>query len=143
MLPRSSNRTRTSLPPLVGRLHELATTSPVPTAPASQMWGQPPRLAGQALIQSPRTTVLSPLGQHRKSAVYVSKSWLRQDGSRTALMRWLYLDALRFSGRPVVVLDEAAAVEPFDFSTVNDVTIDPLALGSATSSSPNAGTGKW
>lgn len=143
MLPRSSNRTRTSRPPLVGRLHELATTRPVSAAPASQMWWQPPRLAGQALISSPQTTVLSPFGQQRKSAVSVSKSWLRQDGSRTALMRWLYMDALRFSGRPVVVLDEAAAVEPFDFSTVNDVTIDPLAWGSALSSSPHHGTGEW
>lgn len=142
MLPRSSNRTRTSRPPLVGRLHEMATTR-VPTAPASQIWWQPPRLAGQALIQSPQTTVLSPLGQHRKSAVSVSNSWLRQDGSKTALMRWLYMDALRFSGRPVVVLDEAAAFEPFDFSTVSDVTINPLALGSATSSSPHNGTGEW
>ncbi|MEV5003889.1 hypothetical protein [Nocardioides sp. LML1-1-1.1] len=142
MLPRSSNRTRTSQPPLVGRLHELATTRPVSTAPASQMWGQPPRLAGQALIQSPQMAMLGQLGRGQ-SAVCVSKSWLRQDGSKTALMRWLYMDALRFSGRPVVVLDEAAAVEPFDFSTVNDVTLDPLALGSATSSSPNDGTEKW
>ena len=141
MLPRSSSRTRTSRPPLVGRLHELATTR-VPTAPASQMWWQPPRLAGQALIQSPQMAMLGQLGRGQ-SAVCVSKSWLRQDGSKTALMRWLYMDALRFSGRPVVVLDEAAAVEPVDCSTGSDVTINPLALGSATSSSLHHGAGEW
>lgn len=144
MLPRSSNRPRPARPPLVGRLHELATTRPVANVPASQMGlRQPPVLAGQSLIKSPQMTVLSPLGQHRKSAVCVSKGWLRQDGSGTALMRWLYMDALRFSGRPVFVLDEAAAVEPFNFSAVADVTIDPLALGSATSSAPHNRTGEW
>lgn len=137
MSTRSRNRSNpgAARPPLVGRLHELATTRPVTTR-VRQGWWKPRRVAGEALICNPQAAVVGSLGRG-KSLGSPGR------GSRAALMRWLYLDALRFTGRPVVVLDEAACVEPIDLSSVTGVAIDPLAFGPLPSSSPTDRPGEW
>jgi hypothetical protein len=140
MSTRSRNRSnpRAVPPPLVGRLHELATTRPVTTPVERKGWWQQPGLAGEGLIRNPQVAVFGSLGRGR-SSVRVPSSWLRQGGSQTALMRRLYLDALRFSGRPVIVFDEAASVEPFDLSSVTD----PLSFVSLQPSPATDPSGEW
>jgi hypothetical protein len=143
MSTRSRNRSnpRTVRPPIGGRPHELATTRPVTTPANERGWWQQPGRAGEGLIRNPQVVVFGSLGRG-KSAVRAPRSWLRQDGSKTALMRWRLLDALRFSGRPVVV-DEEASVGPFDFSSVADVGIDPLSFGPPSPSSSIDPSGEW
>jgi hypothetical protein len=143
MSTRSRNRSnpRAVRPPLGGRLHELATTRRVTTPANERGWSRQPGRAGEGLIRNPQVAVFGSLGRG-KSAVRTPRSWLGQDGSKAALMRWLYLDALRFSGRPVVV-DEAASVEAFSFSSVADVEIDPLSFGPPSPSSSTDPSGEW
>jgi hypothetical protein len=137
MSTRSRNRSNPKAvrPPLVGRLHELATTRRVSTRVDPGVWWEQQRLAGECLIHKPQAAVFGALGR--------GQSFRRPGrGGKTALMRMLYLAAMRRSDRPVVVLDEAAAVEPFDFSSVTDVVIDPLRFGPLRSASSNR-SGEW
>jgi hypothetical protein len=149
MSTRSRNRSDLSAarPPLVGRLHEIVTTRPVPT-PEPQVPWQPPHLAGQALIQSPQMTVLGQLGR--------GKTYGRPGSvAKAALARWLYVDAMRRTRRPVVVLDQSepyphafvldenAGGERLDLSAYADRVIDPLTFERALSTSPRVTTGEW
>lgn len=132
---RTRSNPEAACPPLVGRLHELATKRPVTTGADPEVWWQQPRLAGVALVCKPQAAVFGALGR--------GKSLGRPGrGSKTALMHWLYLDALRFTGQPVVVFDEAASVEPIDLSSVTDVVIDPLACGPVPSRSSTDAAGE-
>jgi len=145
MSTRPRNRSgRSERTPLVGRLHEMATTRHVP-ATVPPVWWQRPHLAGRALIKSPQMTVLGQLGR--------SMSYGRPGrGAKAALARWLYVDAMRRTRRPVVVLDagrgfkvldEVAGCEPLDMSGSAGKAIDPLTVKHAFSSSPRVTTGEW
>jgi len=121
---------------LVGRLHEMAIARPVAAPPATQGWWQRPHLAGQALIRNPQMVVLGQLGRGKSAAP-------RPLVGKSALARWLYFDALCLTGRPVVVLDEAAACKPLDLSAYADRVIDPLSFGHALSSASGDAAGEW
>jgi hypothetical protein len=105
-------------PPWLGRLDQLATPRPVTTPVAPQRCWKHPRVASESLIRGPQALVFGTLG------------------------------ALGGSTRPVVVvLDEAASVEPIDLSSVTDlatgVVIDPLTFGPLPSSSFPERSGEW
>lgn len=135
MSTRSRNRSNPqAVRPLVGRLHELATTRPVTTPANAKGWWRQPGPAASTMMPSKRAVVFGSLGRG-KSAVRAPSSSLGRDGSKTGLMRWPYLDALRFSGRPVVVFDEAGSVELVDLSSVTETPINPLTFGTPTSGS--------
>jgi hypothetical protein len=106
MSTRSRNRAipRVARPPWIGQLHQLAKTQPATTAVDPQRCREHPRVVGESLIPHPQALVFGTL------------------------------EALRGSTRPVVVvLDEAASVEPTDRSSVTDlatgVVIDSLTFG--------------
>jgi len=131
---RARSARSTPRPPLVGRLHEIAIARPVAAPPATQGSWQRPPLAGQ--VQNPQMVVVGQLGRGNSAEP-------RPLVGKSALARWLYFDALCLTGRQVVVLDEAASVEPFDFSSAPDKRIDPLSFGHALSSSSGDTAGEW
>ncbi|WP_460833969.1 hypothetical protein [Nocardioides hungaricus] len=100
-------------------------TSPVP--PAAPVWWQRAHQVGQALIPDPQMVVVGQLGRGRKSV----------------LARRLYLEAMRRSGPPVMVLDKAPASKPLDLSSVTRRVLDLLAWGPGPSSSSSSSTGEW
>jgi len=100
-------------------------TSPVP--PAAPVRWQRHHQVGQALIPDPQMVVAGQLGRGRKSV----------------LARQLYLETLRRSGRPVMVLDQAPASKPLDLSSVARRVLDPLAWGPGPASSSSETTGEW
>jgi hypothetical protein len=102
------------------------------------VWWQRPHQVGQALIPSPQMVVLGQLGRGKSTAPITHLG-----GSKSALARWLYVEAMRRSARPVVVLDEAAQCEPLDLSAHADRVIDPLTFGHAPSSSSGDTAGEW
>ena len=141
---RSRNRwVRSQQPPLVGRLHEMATTRPAPAPPVSQGWWQCPYEPGQSVIRNPGMFVLGQLGRGKSPALVAGNG-------RGSLARRRYFDALS-SARPVVVLDardgfealdEMAWCERLDLSAY-DTTINPLAFGPVPSSSSGDTAGGW
>lgn len=133
---RTRSARSTPRPPLVGRLHEMAVTRPVPAPPASKRWWQRPHQAGQDLIQYPQMVVLGQLGRGKSASPHPL-------GGKSALARWLYFDALRLSGRRVVVLDEMATCKPLDLSAYADCEIGPLKFGPGDASSSSDTAGEW
>jgi hypothetical protein len=133
MSTRSRNRSnpKAARPPLVGRLHELATTRPVTTPVDKEGWWRQPGLPGEALIHNPQAAVFGALGRGQR--------FRRPGRGKGALVRILYLDALRRSDRPMVDLDEAAAVKPIDLSA----EINPLAFGPPSPPSSTDPSGEW
>ena len=63
--------------------------------------------------------------------------------ARAARPRWPYLDALRFTDRPVVVLDRAAACELLVLATCAGRVSNPLAFGRELASSSGDTAGAW
>ena len=117
-----------TLPPSV-RLHEMAVLKPTCAAAAQTAGWWSPMLAGEDLIRNPKVTVLGRVS-HGKSLGRPHQSSVHRS-NKTALMRWLYLDAMRRSDRPVVVFDEVCKVVPFDLSSVSDRATDPFACAPA------------
>lgn len=111
-------------------MHEMAITRHVPAPPAPQMWSKRSHLAGGSLIKSPQMAVLGQLGRGMGAI------------AKAACARWLHVDAMRRTGRPVVVLDEAANCKSLDLSAYAGRPIDPLTFEHALSSSPRV-TGEW
>ncbi|MEJ7831879.1 MAG: hypothetical protein WKF79_03115 [Nocardioides sp.] len=128
----------------MGRLHELAVTRP--RVPTSHVWARhgayaiggrgDRRRAGEALIRHPQVAEFATIGQ--------DKTFGRPHRpSKTALLRWLYLDAMRRPDPPVAALDETASFERFDFSSVTDAAIDPFEVAPVPSTSSRDTTGEW
>ncbi len=151
MSTRSRNRSDlgAARQPLVGRLHAMATLPPHPRPvpiPEPQVWWQCPHLAGRAVTQSQMTV----LGQLARGRTYG-----RPDSvAKTALARWLDVEAMRRTRRPMVVLDQGdpdphalvldeAGGERLDLSAYADRVIDPPAFEHALSTSPRVTTGQW
>lgn len=137
MSSRSRTRqARSTQRPLGGHLHEMATTRPVPAPP--QQWWHNPHLAGQALIHNPQVFVLGHPGS--------GKGRRQPRLGKTALARTLHLEAWRRSQRawrPLVVLDEVAACEPVDPSTLARGVLDPFALAPRPSTPSVRTAGEW
>lgn len=127
---RSARRPSSTRPPLVGRLHEMAITRPVPAPPA---WWPARRRAGDEVIPNPQMRVLG-----------------RPGHGKGALAKRLVVDGFRNSARVVntrdgygVLLDEFVGCDPLDLARQVDRAIDPLTLDHARSSSPRVTAGEW
>lgn len=135
-MPVKSSRSRTRQarsvlrPPLGGRLHEVATTRPVPAPPQTSWHGA--HLAAQGPILSPQMFVFGQPGQGT-----------RLGHGKTALARMLDVDASRRRGWPVA-LDRAAAAAYKSVDTLVAVgVIDPLAWAPRPSTSSVRTAGEW
>lgn len=130
-LTHSSNRPSPTRPPLVGRLHEMAITRPVPAPPAR--WPAS-RVAGGGVIPNPQMAVLGRPGR--------SKGALAKRLVAGAIRSWPLVVIDPHDGDDVA-LDELAGCQPLDLSRHVDRAIDPPTCDHARASSPRVTAGEW